>query len=494
MKKILLTIFALATVGANAQFAPGSTAPDFTATDIYGNSHSLYTDYLNEGKHVLLNVSATWCGPCWNYHNTHFLADFYEAYGPNGSDEAIVLYVEGDPSTPVNAIFGAGNNTWGDWTEGTPYPIIDSGSVANQYHAPYTQPYFPMIFRICSSGILTEINQLTASGLRNSFSNNCSTLTGVPNHAYVRTQDVYTCGSDLAVKLTNLGNNNITSAVLVLKEDGNVIDTQTFSGNVTQFNKGTVTFSSVINEDSDYVIEIQSLNDVAPHYGYGETEINVIISKTVEKVGLQVNVYTDNYPSEISWKIKNSAGTVIANGGPYQAGTNDQFGGGGPDANTTKIHNIVVTPSECYSVELYDSYGDGWVYNSTAAPVSGLEIFENGTSVVFVNGNGNFGGINPNTAPELVRPSAFKTGATLGAENFQIVEFSVYPNPSTGIFNISTSEVVKINVVDITGKVIYQASSVQGDTVINLSNLQSGVYLMNVSGENINKTEKLIIK
>jgi len=494
MKKILLSVFALATLGVNAQFAPGSTAPDFTATDIYGNSHSLYADYLNEGKHVLLNVSATWCGPCWNYHNTHALAYFYDAYGPNGSDEAIVLYVEGDSSTPVNALFGVGNNTWGDWTLGTPYPIIDSGSVAALYHAPYAQPYFPTVFRICSSGVITEINQLTAPNLKNNFSNNCSSLTGVSNHAKVYLQNSYTCGSDLGVRLMNLGNNNITSAVLVLKEDGNVIATQSFSGNVAQFSQGIVTFNSVVNEDSDYVVEIQSLNGEEPHYDFGETEVNVVISNTVEQVDLQVKVYTDNYPSEISWAIKNSAGTVIANGGPYQAGNADQWGGGGPDANTTKIHNIVVTPSECYSVELYDSYGDGWVYNSTAAPVSGLEIFENGTSVVFVNGNGNFGGINPNTAPELVRPSAFKTGATLGAENFQIVEFSVYPNPSTGIFNISTSEVVKINVVDITGKVIYQASSVQGDTVINLSNLQSGVYLMNVSGENINKTEKLIIK
>src|SRR5690554_1391363 len=189
MKKILLTFFALASIGANAQLPNGSTAPDFTATDIYGNSHSLYADYLNEGKHVLLNISATWCGPCWTYHNAHALADFYEAYGPNGSDEAIVLYVEGDSSTPVNAIYGIGNNTWGDWTAGTPYPIIDSGTIANQYQI----QFFPTLYRICSSGttqVLQPLNSngtinLTPTNLKNNINTGCSTLVGVPNHVKV---------------------------------------------------------------------------------------------------------------------------------------------------------------------------------------------------------------------------------------------------------------------------------------------------------------------
>src|SRR5690606_14033194 len=101
MKKTLLSLCLLAFAGANAQMANNSVAPNFTAQDLNGNTHTLST-YLNQGKDILLNISATWCGPCWNYHNTHALADFYDAYGPNGSDEAMVLYVEGDNSTPVS--------------------------------------------------------------------------------------------------------------------------------------------------------------------------------------------------------------------------------------------------------------------------------------------------------------------------------------------------------------------------------------------------------
>src|SRR5690554_2655774 len=152
MKKLLLSaVFALSAVTVSAQLAPDSTAPDFTVTDIYGGSHSLYSDYLNQDKVVLLNISATWCPPCWAYHNSHHLADFYEAYGPNGSDEAMVLYVEGDSTTPVSAIYGEVSSpgiTLGDWTEGTPYPIIDAASVASQYQI----TFFPTLYRICADG------------------------------------------------------------------------------------------------------------------------------------------------------------------------------------------------------------------------------------------------------------------------------------------------------------------------------------------------------
>ena len=83
MKKILLIAIAALFIFSNAQaqLPNGSIGPDFTATDLNGNTINLYTDFLDQGIPVIMDVSATWCGPCWSFHQGHALKDIYMTYG-----------------------------------------------------------------------------------------------------------------------------------------------------------------------------------------------------------------------------------------------------------------------------------------------------------------------------------------------------------------------------------------------------------------------------
>ena len=165
---LFLTIFSSSLM---AQLPDGSPAPDFTVTDINGQTHTL-SNYLDEGKTVFLKFFATWCGFCWNHHQTNALNDLYEQYGPPGTDEVMVILIEGDSRTNEGCITNTAcnANTYGDWTDGKTNPIADDASVNSLYRV----GYFPTIYGICPDGILYQVGQKTTSWYYNWHLNNCA--------------------------------------------------------------------------------------------------------------------------------------------------------------------------------------------------------------------------------------------------------------------------------------------------------------------------------
>jgi hypothetical protein len=157
---------------APAQLPNGTVAPDFTATDLNGVSHNLYT-LLNQGKTVYVEFSATWCGICWNYHNTHALRDLWNTYGPPGTNEAYVLFIESYQPSNTNCLYGSSgcnNSTLGNWVTGTPYPIANDSSIGDLYFV----AAYPTIFCICPADKkLYATGTQNMTGLWNARSTNC---------------------------------------------------------------------------------------------------------------------------------------------------------------------------------------------------------------------------------------------------------------------------------------------------------------------------------
>lgn len=87
---------------------------------------------------------------------------------------------------------------------------------------------------------------------------------------------------------------------------------------------------------------------------------------------------------------------------------------------------------------------------------------------------------------------------TLSTEEFTTNNFSIYPNPSSNVFNIKMNQISSFDyeVYDISGKLIIQYRNVSptgNSYALNMENYASGVYFLKLTSNNNTLTKKLIL-
>ncbi|PTM03203.1 MAG: hypothetical protein DA407_14285, partial [Bacteroidetes bacterium] len=126
------------------------------------------------------------------------------------------------------------------------------------------------------------------------------------------------------------------------------------------------------------------------------------------------------------------------------------------------------------------AFGDediiGTAIPTTASSITGLGGEFNGTYQVF-----------PRYASDIAAP--------LSVNDFNSNSFSLYPNPTnTGSVSISStnSQAISVQVFDILGKQVKNVTLT--NNTLNVSNLNTGVYIVKITQNNTSTTKKLVIR
>ena len=485
MKKTLLLSSALAiATSLSAQMPDNSICPDFTGVDLNGTSHNLY-DYLDQGYTVVVDVSAAWCGPCWNYHTAHTLRTLYDTHGPGTADDkVIVLMIEAEGQNTTAQLYGpqmlngtVATVTYGDWVTGITYPIIDDASIGNLLEI----AYFPTIYKICPNRVITEIGQISASALWSSCQQCDKYEADSPSDASVlpNISNAITCigsPSDLSIRLQNTGTTPLTSATIEAKRGTVVLGTQDWTGSLDTYELETVsvgTFVPTVASNSIVYTILTSDDEASNNTATGTvTAANTVMPG----VDVTLELMTDQYPGETSWVLYDGANNVVdeSPNSPY-------------DANSLNVVNWTLNNNECYRFEIFDVYGDGICCD-----------FGNGFYKLKVNGNTVITGTS--FGDDDIKP--FRTALVSSVDENELEQgLSVFPNPTEGRLNVSlklpSSSKVGLTVTNVLGAVVLQEvktfTAGAQTTTLDLSSLAQGTYTLNILADGMTATRKVNI-
>jgi thiol-disulfide isomerase/thioredoxin len=479
MKKLfffmLIGIFTLS-IGSKtyAQLSNGSYAKNFIMTDIDGNVQNLYS-YLDAGKPVVVDISAVWCGPCYSYHLSGKLETLYNTYGPPGTNELQVLWIEGDQGTLAQLNGGSGSQ--GDWTDGTTFPMILTIAPNNtQVCIDYEIGYFPTVYMICPDRKVKEVGTGPTAAQLYTAAMACPDTTTAINDAsafnLLAPKWSY-CASQVTPKFTiqNYGNSILTSASIISKIDGVVKATTPWTGSLGRYEVEEVTLpviTGIADGTHTYTVQVTSPNG-QPDPTVIDDSLKSSFTVISNGVTVQVKTITDDYPGETSWVLKDGTTTIAQS---------DKF----KTPNHTYTNNVCILPEHCYTFILNDSYGDA---GAVAQVISG------GVTLVNITA----------TSYTYTKSVDFCNYASVN-ENNESLSLSVFPNPITDVaniqFNLTENQNVSVKIHNIVGEVVYnsdlgmQAAGTQNITV-NTSNLSAGIYLLDLIIGNTSISKKLSI-
>lgn len=456
---ILLAAFVFNMQG---QLAYKSIAPDFTATDINGEEHNLY-ELLNEGKVVVLDIFATWCGPCWSFHSQHVLEDMFKDNGPEGTNEIYVFAIEGDATTNLACIYnetGCNSSTWGDWTDGISYPIIDSRDIA----VDYAISYFPTLYVVYPNKQVVEIRDRSRNGIQKLIDESPAPENGLnPVVLYSRSENGSVCPKQFPSRphflLSNMGLETISSMDLEVTENGDKIYETSWNGEAKTYQiiEDLTLPPSIAEDNKVYELTMKNIN--------GESTIKkthtLNLTLKVDNI-IHVEVTTDENAGQDNnrYEIENEDGDIIAS-----VSINEP--------NQTYSYTHFVGQTGCHKFIIYDDGGNGMDGDILVTDSEGNVIY---TTKTFEDRD----------------VQEFRTTLVNSTEENEFNEISISPNPALDYICLENADqVTEITILDAAGKVMTGLHN-WTDSRIDISRLPKGLYFLQLMSDGYSTTQKFI--
>ena len=488
-------------------------APNFLESDLNGTFHNLYPDYLNQGKAVYIDLSATWCGPCVELHERGYFNEFYDLHGPDGYDDGHVFLIESDESTPPSSLYGMPGGNY-NWVEESNYPVIDDAD-ASVYDT-YGGSGFPTVCLVCPDGTFYVEDEadlywsdiVSAQYLEDKMYEMCGNSI-IPQNTLdaallgITSLNTY-CGENYypKVEVRNMGTDAITSMEFEVYVNNNLTSTYTWSGTLLSFDKTAVNIPYIMGTGTNMNLEvvISTVNGQQDAVSW-----NNMLSKTVDVgyyslYGDEVNIvaHIDQMGWQCQWQFIDPEDNVVGEVNYYPTGDLDD------PLPEPEYYTFSDLSPGCYTFHAYDATANGLVDYSLTEWGSGPDttIYYPTPGFVFTDVNGDYMGALQtfdyfNDYSILVGADATGGFNTNVDELTGLNELSVYPNPAQSELYIQSDglqngELDLINLLGASVSITVNLLDIDR-AKIDVSHLPVGIYILRLSSRNTSRTTKIVV-
>lgn len=240
MRNVCLLFAFLLTTSIYAQ-----QAPDFTVTDSEGKEHTLYEDYLNQGKTVVIELFFTFCPPC--QVSAPMVQGHYEYFG---SGEKKVEFIKlSTKNTDTDALINEFKRTYG-----TTFPAAGKEGGADIARKTYEDGTYGTLYGTPAFIIIDTMGNVSYRVPLNKLRDSITTISG-----HIDDGGMEEYGANRTwVSLTHevAGSSTPSNIRYILKGDnGGVYDIGMLTGGQSSFYYPSDTFPALTNPQIEVMIE-----------------------------------------------------------------------------------------------------------------------------------------------------------------------------------------------------------------------------------------------
>ncbi|MFL9845476.1 M43 family zinc metalloprotease [Flavobacterium rhizosphaerae] len=316
-------------------------------------------------------------------------------------------------------------------------------------------------------------------------SNACSPAQVFDNDGslYINGLNMVNCSNTFTpeLKITNSGNNILTSATITYTLNNGEPTEINWTGNLGQDDSDVITLPLMALPSGAYTFTADIITVNGGEDAYAENDLKtagfkIIANSQTEEV--TVTIQTDSYGSETIWGIMDSDQQIITTGGPY----NDSEIEGETGELVTQI--VPLESGQCYTFFIYDILSDGMCCEYG----EGYYTVSDANGNVFISG-GEFG---------QYETATFGVDITMGTNTPAVTATGIklYPNPASNLITVDISKNVALpqgyTIYNNLGQVMDKGGVTAYNQQIDISSYSNGVYFINFATATGTKTLQFI--